>query len=145
MKIIVKPHETEIIKKETVNKGEYNVQQVFFEFSEEYNDLDKRALFTIVETKESYEGVLDNDQCSIPFEVTQDMGTIHIGVIGFKVKEDGKTLDIRYSPKGCFFVVEDGSYRPAKESEIPSADLIEQYEKILNDGLKEVNSKLDEI
>lgn len=145
MKIIVRPHETELIKEEVVNKGEYNVQQILFDFSEEYKTLNKRIIFTIVKTNESFEGLLVEDKCNIPFEVTQDIGSIYIGVCGYKTKENSTELDIRYSPKGCFFAVEDGSYRPAKESEIPSADLIEQYEERLNKSLNAINKKIKEV
>lgn len=121
MKIIVNAHTLKLEKDIDVNSGEYNVQNVEFTFSSEYDNLTKMAIFT--NGSESYKAIITDNKCIIPIEVIEE-GTICAGVYGYE--QDGDTLIKRYSPKPVYFSVEPGSYQIASEGGTPSPDVIEQ-------------------
>ena len=75
MKIIVKAHTLELDKQIDVNSGEYNVQNVEFTFSSEYDSLTKMAIFT--NGNDSFETLITNGSCIIPYEVIQE-GTVGV-------------------------------------------------------------------
>ena len=121
MKIIVKAHTLELDKQIDVNSGEYNVQNVEFTFSSEYDSLTKMAIFT--NGNDSFETLITNGSCIIPYEVIQE-GTVGVGVYGYE--NNGDKLVKRYSPKPVYFSVEPGSYELASSSIDPSSDIISQ-------------------
>lgn len=122
MKIIVNPHSLELQKTVDVNSGEYNIQNIEFEFSSEYEGLTKMAIFS--NEDDSFTTMITNGSCIIPSEILQTDGTIGVGVYGYSV--EGDKLIKRYSPKPVFFNVELGSYQLAQESQDPSSDIITQ-------------------
>lgn len=122
MKIIVNPHSLELQKTTDVNSGEYNIQNIEFEFSNEYEGLTKMAVFS--NEDEAFTTMITNGSCIIPSEILQTDGTIGLGVYGYSV--NGDNLIKRYSPKPVFFNVELGSYQLAQESIEPSSDIITQ-------------------
>ena len=122
MKIIVNPHSLELQKSVDVNSGEYNIQNIEFEFSNEYEGLTKMAVFS--NEDEAFTTMITNESCIIPSEILQTDGTIGLGVYGYSV--NGDNLIKRYSPKPVFFNVELGSYQLAQESIEPSSDIITQ-------------------
>lgn len=122
MKIIVNPHSLELQKSVDVNSGEYNIQNIEFEFSSEYEGLTKMAVFS--NEDEAFTTMITNGSCIIPSEILQTDGTIGLGVYGYSV--NGDNLIKRYSPKPVFFNVELGSYQLAQESIEPSSDIITQ-------------------
>lgn len=122
MKIIVNPHSLELQKTTDVNSGEYNIQNIEFEFSNEYEGLTKMAVFS--NEDEAFTTMITNGSCIIPSEILQTDGTIGVGVYGYSV--NGDKLIKRYSPKPVFFNVELGSYQLAQESVDPSSDIITQ-------------------
>ena len=122
MKIIVNPHSLELQKTTDVNSGEYNIQNIEFEFSNEYEGLTKMAVFS--NEDEAFTTMITNGSCIIPSEILQTDGTIGVGVYGYSV--NGDNLIKRYSPKPVFFNVELGSYQLAQESIEPSSDIITQ-------------------
>lgn len=122
MKIIVNPHSLELQKTTDVNSGEYNIQNIEFEFSSEYEGLTKMAVFS--NEDEAFTTMITNGSCIIPSEILQTDGTIGVGVYGYSV--NGDKLIKRYSPKPVFFNVELGSYQLAEESVDPSSDIITQ-------------------
>lgn len=122
MKIIVNPHSLELQKTTDVNSGEYNIQNIEFEFSSEYEGLTKMAVFS--NEDEAFTTMITNESCIIPSEILQTDGTIGLGVYGYSV--NGDNLIKRYSPKPVFFNVELGSYQLAQESIEPSSDIITQ-------------------
>lgn len=122
MKIIVNPHSLELQKTIDVNSGEYNIQNIEFEFSSEYEELTKMAVFS--NEDEAFTTMITNGSCIIPSEILQTDGTIGVGVYGYSV--NGDNLIKRYSPKPVFFNVELGSYQLAQESIEPSSDIITQ-------------------
>lgn len=122
MKIIVNPHSLELQKTTDVNSGEYNIQNIEFKFSSEYEGLTKMAVFS--NEDEAFTTMITNGSCIIPSEILQTDGTIGVGVYGYSV--NGNNLIKRYSPKPVFFNVELGSYQLAQESIEPSSDIITQ-------------------
>ena len=121
MKIIVKAHTLELEKEIDVNSGEYNVQNVEFTFSSEYESLTKMAIFT--NGTNSFQTIITDNECIIPYEVIEE-GTVCVGVYGYET--NGDNLVKRYSPKPVFFNVEPGSYHLAESSIDPSSDIIAQ-------------------
>lgn len=133
MKIIVKAHTLEIDKQIDVNSGEYNVQNVEFTFSSEYESLTKMAIFT--NGTNSFQTIITNNECIIPYEVIEE-GTVCVGVYGYET--NGDNLVKRYSPKPVFFNVEPGSYRIAESSVGPSSDIIAQILQELENQAEDI-------
>lgn len=125
-----------------LNKGEYNVNRCYFEFSEEYtDDLVKKAIFEHGDVK--VEMVIANNECNIPYEVL-NFNTFELRVYAFQV--DGDELILRYSPTYTNAYLRAGSYdADASQGEEITPSQYEQYEQALNDGLVEVNSKLTDV
>ena len=141
MIIKVGKHKIEI-QKEFVNEKEINVTQCNFEFDESItDDFVKEAYFTLGD--KSYKKIIANNQCTIPYEVLEEKGQIEIGVVAYKV-EDEETI-IRYNPSPVYINTLSGSLKDAENSQEITPSEMEQYEQELQDGLLEVNSKLDEI
>lgn len=147
LKVIVNAHFIKIIEEEKVNKkiineGEYNIQSIYFEFSEEYTeDLVKVALFT--KNNKTYKMIIENNQCNIPSEV-MTTGDCLLGVYAYKT-EDAELI-LRYSPTPKYFLVELGSY---KENAVNSKEItpseMEQYTQILNNSLSTVKEELNKV
>ena len=144
MKIIVNPHDIKIDKTDIVNEGEYHITQLNFEFSKEYaDDLVKKAIF-IGNDNKAYETIIDNNICNIPAEILVKQQSVFLGVYAYKIT--GSELVLRYSPSPVIFPVIDGSYR---QDSVPSEEItpsqFEQYQQALQNGLTEVNAKLQEV
>ena len=130
MKLLVNENKVILDEKDKLNAGEYNIHQVEFVFSEEYNGLVKKATFS---TKEhSYLVDLPNGTCIIPYEVLEETGDFEIGAFGYET--DGDELLLRYSPSPTYVHVDLGSYRDSFDNyKVPTADVIEQLtERIEN-------------
>ena len=134
-----------IIERSNVHEGEYKINELSFDFSEEYtSDLVINAVFTNELGKAYQVSVIDN-KCHIPTEILSDTGQVLLGVYAYKVNE--KELELRYSPYPTSFNVISGSYDPtAEESQEITPTQFEQYMQALQDGLNQVKdsiSKLD--
>ena len=88
----------------------------------------------------------DDNSCGIPYEITSnnELEYVKLGVYAYDVGENEQLIK-RYSPSPIHFKIENGSYKPAKDSEIPSADIIEQFEKRIDDKLDEVDDAINTI
>ena len=144
MKIIVNPHDLTIEEKSIVNEGEYNITQLNFEFSKEYtDDLVKKAIF-IGDDGKAYEMLINDNKCMIPSEILLKKQLVTIGVYAYKIT--GSELTLRYSPSPIIYQITDGSYRA---DSVPSEEItpsqFEQYQQALQNGLAEVNAKLQEV
>lgn len=144
MKIIVKPHDIQISETDTVNEGEYHITQLNFEFSKEYtDDLVKKAIF-IGNDDKAYEMLINNNTCNIPAEILIKQQSVFLGVYAYKIT--GEELILRYSPSPVIFPIIDGSY---KADSVPSEEItpsqFEQYLQLLQNGLGEVDGKLQEV
>lgn len=140
MKLIVNPHKIEI-EKTPVNEREVNITECQFEFSEEItNEFVKEAYFTL--NGESYKQVIVNNECDIPHEVLEKKGTVEIGVVAFIIEDE--TIVKRYNPSPVYISTLDGSLKDAENSQPITPSEFEQYEQALQDGLAEVDERLDE-
>ena len=115
-----------------LNQGEYQVDKCHFTFSNEYDDLVKKAVFENGES--SIDMVILNDECDIPYEILQTSTEFVLKVYGYQV--DNQELVLRYSPTSLKLFLREGSYVGSKEVITPSQ--FEQYEQALHDGLEEV-------
>lgn len=127
-----------------VHVGEYKVNLINFDFSEEYTkDLVLNALFVMNDGSSFQTSILDNE-CHIPGQVLESKGHVLLGVYAYKVNED--ELELRYSPRPDYFNVELGSYNPdAEESQEITPTQFEQYMQALNDGLNQVKDSISEL
>ena len=74
MNIQVTPHLITITQDDNINAGEYNITQCEFEFTDEYEDLTKQAVFSTCES--TYKVPILNNQCTIPSEVLENPGQV---------------------------------------------------------------------
>ena len=110
MKLSVTTTKVEITQPSSVNQGEYNATVCEFEFSNLFDDLVTKAVFTDLETGDAYEVPILDNTCNIPVEMLRHKGDIKIGVYGYEV--DGEELKLRYSPIPTRVKVNPGSYNP---------------------------------
>jgi hypothetical protein len=136
MKIIVNPHTIEIDKEETINEGEYNIQSCQFEFSKEYEELTKEAVFTA--NGETTKVAILNDECTIPGEVLQQRGNVLLGVFGYETENN--ELKLRYSPTAKHFNVANGSYKEGNDPELPEPTEWERVLELINEAITETNN-----
>lgn len=140
MKINVNKNEAfiEYEENEKINRGEYKVHKCYFDFSEEYDGLTKKAIFETFMVKK--EVPIINDECDIPYEV---LNSERIKLRVYAYSTDGDELILRYSPRYSEFHASEGSYIDGAE---PSKEItptqFEQYTDALNKGLNEVDSSL---
>lgn len=120
-----------------VHKGEYNVNKITFDLSEEYtDDLIVNAIFSL-ENGKAYQMSILNNECSIPAEALATSGIVTLGVYAYKISNE--ELELRYSPYPTYFTVINGSYDPsAGESQEITPSQFEQYMQALQDGIKEI-------
>lgn len=136
MNIQVTPHTITITQDTDINSGEYNVTTLNFEFSEEYNNITKMAIFSTCEN--FYKTPILNNQCTIPSEVLEEQGNVLLGVYGYE--GDGENLTLRYSPTPKYFNILNGSYRQAGDPEIPPKSEWEQLVEEVNEAIDEANN-----
>ena len=136
MLITVTPHKV-IIDKDIINEREIDITKCEFEFADEItDDFVKQALFTF--KGKTYEQIIVNNECKIPYEVLTEKGQVEIGVVAFKT--DGVKEIKRYNPSPAYFNTWTGSLKDEIENSQPiTPSEMEQYEQKLNDGLVEVN------
>ena len=151
-----------------LNKGEYNVTKCRFVFTNDYNNLVKKAVFFVNDS--AVELSLDsNNECFVPNEALTYRGNIAIGAFG--LISSNNVLEKVYSPDPVSKEVIDGSYTtdttntvpltPTDKEQIESAiqtnennieildenkvDKVEGYGLSKNDFTDTLKSKLDEI
>jgi hypothetical protein len=142
MKIEVNKNYVKFDVNTKVNKREFKATPLEFEFSEDYDDLTCKAVFSVIpKNKEEeitfYQQPIINNKCFIPYEVMDGEGVL-IGVYGYSV--DGEELILRYSPepKNLWFL--EGSYYEGAETPeeiLPSQ--FEQYTAYLNSQIERLN------
>ena len=135
MNVQVNPHTITITVNNDINAGEYNVTQCSFEFSQEYNNLTKMAVFSTCDS--TYKTSILNNQCTIPYEVLQNSGNVLLGVYGYEGDEE---LELRYSPKPQYFNVKNGSYKEGYDPELPEPSEWEQVLEQINQAIEETNN-----
>lgn len=140
MKIKVDVNNVTIMEKSDIHKGEYNVNKCIFEFSSEYTkDLIYRAVFSCING--SFYQLILNNECNIPEEILREKDVnIELGVYAYILNDDNE-LELRYSPKPTYFRVENGSYKDADKTEVPSPT---DYEKFLNEFNRNATNKTEE-
>ena len=136
MNIKVEPYTIEIEKLNQINSGEYNIAEVNFEFSNEYEGLTKQAVFSTC--TETYKTPILNNKCTIPYEVLQEAGNVLLGVYGYESVDN--ELELRYSPTPKYFNVVQGSYREGSEPEIPPRSEWEELVEEINTAITETNN-----
>ena len=129
------------------HENEYNITQCYFTFDDFIESFQvKRAIFTIVSTGEMYETDIINHTCETPIEVLKhEYETIKLGVYGYNIGNNEELLN-RFSPSYDTFVVPTGSYQEGALSPEPiTPSQYDLYSQALQEGLQEVDDKLDEV
>lgn len=137
MKVIVNKHDIEIIKTEDINEKESNIQEISFEFSEEYKGFAKYALITDLKNKTTKYVVGTDNKITMP--VFEEQGSYLLGLYAEKTVDD-KLYRLNPSPK--WVVIEEGSLKDAENHQEITPSEFEQYMQLLNNGLQEVEKKL---
>lgn len=135
MKVQVSVNNVKIIEPSILNENEYNIHNCEFEFTEEYNGLTKKAVFTN-EANETYVETIVDDKCSIPTEVLKEKEHIKIGVYAYDV--DNEELLLRYSPRPTEFYVHEGSYKEAQNSTPPTPSEVEQLQSQITQNANDI-------
>lgn len=133
-----------------INQGEYGVNECEFTFAEEFNNLEKRAIFTSALGK-SYLVEIENDTCEIPAEALALAGNIKIGVYAYELDNEEKLI-LRYSPTYATFTILEGSYIQNVElSNQTMKDLFSQLDNLqnqingINNQINDMNSEIGSI
>ncbi len=144
MNVQVTKDNVTILSKDNIHEGEYRINELSFDFSEEYtSDLVINAVFTN-ELGNAYQISVIDEKCHIPAEILDDTGQVVLGVYAYQI--NGEELELRYSPFPTSFVVLSGSYNPtAEESQEITPSQFEQYMQALNEGLNQVKESINEL
>lgn len=145
MDINVTKNKVTITAIDQVHSGEFKVNTCDFNFSDSYEDLVKRAIFTDLKTNNSYEVDIANSTCDIPIEVLKKESICEIGVYAYEESND--ELVLRYSPSPARFKITRGSYKNADEGTIflPSDEFVTSDELENYYTKNEVDDLLDNI
>lgn len=138
MKLIVNPHKIEI-EKSPVNEKEINITKVEFEFDEEItDDYVKEAYFTL--NGSTYKQIIQNNECSIPYEVLNKQGQVEIGVVAYLVENEEEIK--RYNPSPVYISTLIGSLKEDFENSEPiTPSDKEQMEQVI----QEMETKVDNL
>lgn len=144
MEIIVTKDSLKIAEKDLVHKGEYNVNELTFTFSEEYEGLSKMAVFS--NTLNAVQTAITNNTCIIPAEILLKKMDLTIGVYAYTLENN--VLVKRLSPAPITIKVENGSYiKGLRNPQIDNPTLFEQFMEQLEDNIddlqEQINSKQD--
>ena len=144
MNVQVTKDNVTILSKDNIHEGEYRINELSFDFSEEYtSDLVINAVFTN-ELGNAYQVSVIDGKCHIPAEILADTGQVVLGVYAYQI--NGEELELRYSPFPTSFVVLSGSYDPtAEESQEITPTQYEQYMQALQNGLNQVQESIKEL
>ena len=141
-----------IIKEDSkqTHENEYNITTCYFTFDEFTNSFEnKYAVFTLISNGISYQQDIINNQCEIPAEVLKhEYETIKLGVFGENIDNTGTSpiLEDRFSPSYTTFIINTGSYQEgALSPEIITPSQYDLYSQALQEGLQEVDDKVDEV
>ena len=127
MKLKIDDDKVLIIEASNVEAGEYNVTECEFEFSEHYDGLVKKAVFTN-HIRNTYKVDIVDNKCAIPVEVLTDSATVTLGVYGYEIENE--EFKLRYSPTPTKFWVNEGSYiANAQNTDTPTPSEFEQLEQ----------------
>lgn len=124
-----------------INKGEYNVNKCYFDFSEEYDGLTKKAIFKYDDV--AIEVPITLNECIIPHEVL-NFNIVELRVYAYSIENE--ELVLRYSPTYTEFETHRGSYIDGtSESEEVTPSQFEQYSQKLNEGLERQEKALEDL
>ena len=130
-----------------VHKGEYRVNGIEYEFSEEYENLTCKAIFN--DGINTIEVPITSGTSIIPYEIlSSGASKCELRVYGYETEEvEGESkLKLRYSPTYTEFDIRRGSYIPdAGSTEEITPSQFEQYSEALNQGLNELENGLEKI
>ena len=142
MRVKVTKDDVIIEERNKVHEEEVNVNEIVFEFSEEYNQLTKKAIFQEPVSDIKKEQPIIDNKCIIPNEILKSYDrNIQLRVYGYETEliNNESKIKIRYSPAFTTFPVEKGSYiSGASGSEEVTPSQFEQYMDAMNRGLNEV-------
>lgn len=93
MKLSVNKNECQILENEVWNVGDYNVQTVEVELSDDFNGLVNKVRYFVGD--ECYDMTITDNVAQVPYEATKEEGTIQIGVYGYETDTDILVISTR--------------------------------------------------
>ena len=140
MKVNVNVNNVIVGNQSQIHTGEYNVNELEFIYSKEYDGLLTKAIFKFDDQLK--EMPIINNKCYLPSELLEsNVNKFILGVYGYELINN--ELKIRYSPSPTILYKLDGSYiKGAEGSEEITPTQFEQYTYALNKGLNELNVAL---
>lgn len=126
----------------TIHQGEYGIHSCEFQFSSEYNNLIKTAIF---ENGDYQIGVsIINDKCKIPNEVLDTRyNDFKLRVYGYEIVDN--ELTTRYSPMYKIIPIVEGSFlEDTTNGEEVTPSQFDQYVKELDKGLKILSDAIED-
>lgn len=139
MIIDVSKNKLSLIEGNLIHTGEYKVNEIVFNLSEEYTETTNKAIFT--NCSGSYEVPIIDGKCDIPPGVLNEEEIITIGVYGYTIQNNRYV--VRYSPAPINVKINEGSYVVgADNGEIITPTQFEIYTQAMDEGLKEVEGTI---
>ena len=136
MKVNVTKTKVSVEKGYIINRGEYKINSLQFEFSEEYEGLIKKAIFVKGDTKIE-QAILDNT-CNIPYEVLNEKD-FELRVYAYEMTNE--ELILRYSPTLAMIYTREGSYTEGgTEGQEITPTEFDQYIQAMNNKLEEAQA-----
>ena len=145
MKLKINTNNVIVTELEQVESGEYNVTSCEFIFTDEFNGLTKKAVFTGEDGTAYLQTIVDN-KCSIPSEILATSQVVQIGVYAYAVENE--ELILRYSPEPTNFSIHEGSYKEAQNSTPPTPSEVEQLQAQITsnkNNIEEIQSDVVDI
>lgn len=137
MEFLVDTNNVNLIQENQIESGEFNVTTCQFSFSNEYEGLTQKAVFTGEDGTAYLETIVD-DKCSIPSEILAISQKIEVGVYAYDV--DDEELLLRYSPKPTRFFIYQGSYKVAQNSTPPTPSELEQLQSQITQNANDIDA-----
>lgn len=131
------------IKREQLNSGSLNVDEIHFCFSgEEWDNVPNRVATFIKPNEEKYNAVLTPDnRVVIPKEVYTDEGNVLIGVYGYKI-EDNKIVKILPSDL-VSETIKRGAYEEGMDpGDLPTPSQWEIYIQYINELIAQIEAQI---
>ncbi len=109
--------------------GSVNYYVCRFDFSEEWSDFTKFAVF--IQGGKEYTLLIQEDACLIPSEFLEQRGSVAVGIYGTWQQGD---KPVRISTDFAHIIIEEGAYRKSTAPKVPAPELWEQYLKYVEEN-----------
>ncbi len=131
-------HDIKILEEEKINEKEFNIQEIKFEFSEDYKDFTRFFLITDLNDKTFKYIIPSNDKISMPF--FEKEGKYVLGVYAEKIIED---KIYRLNPSPLIKKVVEGSFKESENHKEITPNEFEQFISLLSKGIENIPNLIE--